>query len=86
MPRGKNKNIPTTITVDQPPSDDLPVVPVEAERIKIRIVCNHRNMHYTAGELTCILEPGHKEDHFGYINGKPTAWSDAAGTPVKRSR
>ncbi len=45
--------------------------------------CNHRNAHYTAGELTCVLPKNHGGDHLGYVNDKPTAWSDAAGKPAR---
>jgi hypothetical protein len=47
-------------------------------------LCNHQNRHYTAGELTCVLPKNHGGDHLGYVNGNPTAWSDAAGTPARR--
>jgi hypothetical protein len=47
-------------------------------------LCNHRNAHYIAGELTCVLPRNHGGDHLGYVNDKPTAWSDAAGKPARQ--
>jgi hypothetical protein len=49
------------------------------EELEAKIFCNHRNLH-AQPEALCILEPGHEGNH---SDGK-YAWSDAAGTPVKK--
>lgn len=42
------------------------------------VICCHVNVHATPN-LICILPKGHAGDHF---NG--SAWSDAAGIPVRK--
>lgn len=59
---------------------------IEAEIRQKPELCNHQNKHYTAGVLTCVLPPNHGGDHLGYVNGRPTAWSDAAGTPARKHK
>jgi hypothetical protein len=76
MPRGKRKVRLADPIVDQ--DETVQVVDLK------EALCNHRNMHYTAGVLTCVLPPKHGGDHVGYVNDKITAWSDAAGTPIKK--
>jgi hypothetical protein len=48
--------------------------PVEEPKL-----CNHQNLH-AQPVAVCVLEPGHKGNH---SDGK-YAWSDAAGTPIKK--
>lgn len=82
MPKKKTKKVITTETTEEP---EKKTAAEKAADLVTRIVsCGHQNKHYTAGDLFCVLEKGHKEDHLGYIDDKPTAWSDAAGTPVRR--
>lgn len=47
-------------------------------------VCGHRNTHYTAGVLTCQMDKTHTGLHSAFLNGSPTFWSDAAGTPARK--
>jgi hypothetical protein len=46
-------------------------------------LCNHINQH-SANKPACTLLKGHGGDHVGYVGDKITAWSDAAGTPVRK--
>lgn len=47
-------------------------------------ICGHQNAHYTAGVLTCQMDKTHTGLHSAFLNGNPTFWSDAAGTPVRK--
>lgn len=77
MPKGKKKVAAKPVEVVNAYPDDAQI------RAEVEL-CNHRNAHYTAGELTCVLPKNHGGDHLGYVNGKPTAWSDAAGIPARK--
>lgn len=86
MPRGKKK----LKAPEMPPQDDVLAVVVPTEEQKADMVklvdelaasklCSHRNMH-AQGDVACILPKDHKGDH---SDGK-SAWSDAAGKPVRK--
>jgi hypothetical protein len=86
MPRGKKK-VQAEIEAELNKRSRSEPTPSEATtRAEAPTIpaCNHRNMHYTEGELTCILPKGHGGDHVGYVGTNPTAWSDAAGTPTRK--
>jgi hypothetical protein len=91
MPRGKKKTQKLTDVheaVFETETINLSSADAEKLIVKAKITqpetCNHQNKHYTAGELTCVLPKNHGGDHLGYVNGNPTAWSDAAGTPTRQ--
>lgn len=81
-PKGKRKVLKQVIEEINKPD---PVEEKITELVKQdESICNHQNKHYTAGELLCTLPKGHGGDHVGYIGSNITAWSDAAGVPIKK--
>lgn len=76
MPRKKKK------------AEEPIVVQPEVEKVEEKQeeqeTCNHRNMHYTAGVLTCQMAKDHTGLHSAFLNNNFTFWSDAAGTPVRK--
>lgn len=76
MPKGKRKVLKAILKEI--------VAEQDAAAEEAAALCNHRNAHYTAGELTCTLPKGHGGDHVGYVGENITAWSDAAGKPARK--
>jgi hypothetical protein len=80
-PKKRTKKVITIETTEEP--EKKTIAEKAADFVASIGACNHQNKHYTAGDLFCVLPPNHGGDHLGYVNDKPTAWSDAAGKPVR---